>query len=60
MRVGLAASEGAEKGNTSHTHILVTKTPLLSPAAFVWERSDIHTTVTASVVISTQFQLTVI
>lgn len=62
MRVGLAASEGAEKGRkaTHHTHILVTKTPLLSPAAFVWERSDIHTTVTASVVINTQFQLTVI
>ena len=62
MRVGLAASEEAEKGKkaTNHTHILVTKTPLLSPAAFVCERSDIHTTETATVVISTQFQLTVI
>lgn len=57
MRVELAASEEEEKGEkaTNHTHILVTEAPLLSPAAFVCERSDIHTTVTATVVSAHNF-----
>lgn len=70
MRVGLAASEEVEKGKkaTNHTHILVTKTPLLPPAASrssfqiqillppdLCERSDTHTTVAAAVVSAHNF-----
>lgn len=57
MRVGLAASEEVEKGKkaTNHTHILLTKTALLPPAAFVCERLDIHTAVAAAVVSAHNF-----
>lgn len=57
MRVRLAAAEEVEKEKkaTNHTHILVTKISLLSPAAFVCERSDIHTTVTATVISAYNF-----
>lgn len=62
MRVGLAAAEEVEKEKKAtiththtYTHILVTKIPLLSPAAFVCDRSDIHTTVTARVLSAYSF-----
>lgn len=46
MGVGLAAAEEVEKEKKVTNH---TKIPLLSPVAFVCDRSDMHTIVTARV-----------
>lgn len=55
MRVGLVAAEEVgkkEKGNKSHTHAGYKNT---APAAFVCDKSDIHTTVTVSVISAYDF-----
>lgn len=55
MRVGLATAQEVgkrEKGNKSHTHAGYKNT---TPAAFVCDKSDIHTTVTVSVISAHDF-----